>query len=267
MKKESNEIRKEKYPSMRELKRTATQNGKAKTEFNFSEIFKAFYSAFMLRMVRIMIAIVKELTEELYRNVEKINAEIRHLKAAYEVVATQKAREMTGARQNVDRGGPNKYAWEARYVKARSEYESYRGDTKSKISQKISEAIFLKRNIEICADGEMTYCEELIALYWQIAKQYFNKPDACPPHFYDLMEIAKVSIPQVVIEDDRLSDVAEYLRNEAVTSMPTTAYNPGSFENPQLIAATGEPNTMKCPDCGTELPANGKFCSECGYKF
>ena len=48
MKKESNEIRKEKYPSMRELKRTATQNGKAKTEFNFSEIFKAFYKGFIV---------------------------------------------------------------------------------------------------------------------------------------------------------------------------------------------------------------------------
>ena len=241
MKNTSIKLRKEKYPNDRNIKKNAKQNFKAK-EVNISKDHESPYTTFLLRMVRIAISILKELTEDNYLAIEKANADIRQQKALFEGTATLKAREMTSAKQNADRGGTNQNAWNAWFEKARSEYIAFRSDTKGKISQKINEAILNKREIQICADNEITFCEEKIALYWQIAKKYFNRLDACPPSFFSLMDIAKVSIPDAVIENDRLYDVAEY---------------PGNNEDPQLTAETDETNNKKYRDSKTVLPFNG----------
>ena len=259
MSKSSAKLREEKYPSRWTTKSTAKKNGKARMEFNLYEPYGVYVSPFMLRMVTIMISIVKELTEDNYHAIEQANAQIRQLKATYEAQATLKARAMTNAKINAERPGANRIAHEALYVKARGDYESYRADTKGKMAQQVSVIRTHKRVIENCADSETTYCNEILALYWEVAKKYFRKLDANPPSLHCLTAIAELGMPEIQMEDTSLTDVSEYFRNEAALSLSQQQLS----EPPAMLMAAA----TVCPDCNTENQTNAKFCCECGHRF
>jgi len=232
----------QKFPSKREIKAEAKRDGRTKN-FSFSKTHRFFYSAYMLTLVKIMVALVKVAVARNYDAIAKINGEIKETQDEFEVKALKSTKKMSAAKNAMRRArGLEVYALETVYANAKYEYELCRGEAKRKVSKKIGEAEIHKKQIEVRAEAEMANCETVIAVYWDKAKKYFKRLDACPPSVYELMDIANVFISSPDIEVGDITDTEEYLRNEGISYLPPIPHNLLDCNIPRMQVADSELN-------------------------
>jgi hypothetical protein len=247
-----------KYPWEFQIKSFAKKDGREKLAFKKHEIFEVIYTAFLLRIITTTISIAKELSENDYREIEKANATIRQIKAEYEKHAIMLARKMTNAQQATNQANRYSSAHQALYVQARNAYEALRAEVKQKMVHQLNKIKLHQTEIELCADRELAYADELIKLYWETAKRIYTILPPDPPSTGILIKIAEIGMPEPLPEDTSLPNVEEYLRHEAVFSLPRQYDNQSQLTAagyaPVPQAITGIPCMNICPQCNTESP-------------
>jgi hypothetical protein len=246
MKEKIAELREVKFRRKRELEKQGKKDGPNPDE-NFScTEQKIYFSTFMLKLVRNMVALTKELTKDIYLAIGKINGEIRQLVAEFEKNSILVAKKMTDIKQAMKRAKDTEVeAWEAAYRSAKAKYDVYRCEVKDMITQKRNEAALLKLEIEKCIENETAYCDLEVNIYWEACKKNYKRLKALPPSSYDLMTIARVEFPPVEIENGEFNDAVDYVKNEKVSQSSHSGNNLLDFNHSRIKFANNNPLTDK----------------------